>query len=64
MRWFAEKVVLDAIAKLLPEEHREDFYRVMAHLHDVERDDVILQIVEATGFLGLACARWARRRKT
>ena len=43
----------DAIAKLLPKEYREDFYRLMAHLHDVEPDDEILQIVEAMGFLGL-----------
>jgi hypothetical protein len=44
---------IDAIAKLLPKEYREDFYRLMAHLHDVEPDDEILQIVEAMGFLGL-----------
>jgi len=44
---------VDAIAKLLPKDDREHFYRLMAHLHDVQPDDEILQIVEAMGFLGL-----------
>ena len=43
----------DSIAKLLPQERREQFYRRMAHLRNLQPDDEMLQIAEAMGYLAL-----------
>jgi hypothetical protein len=42
-----------AIAKLLPAEHREQFYRHVAHIENLGPHDDILHIAEAMGFLAL-----------
>jgi len=49
----AEPSLFDAIAKLLPAEQREYFYRRMAHLRQLSPNDEMLQIAEAMGFLAL-----------
>ena len=45
--------MFDSIAKLLPAERREQFYRRMAHLRNLQPDDEMLQIAEAMGYLAL-----------
>jgi hypothetical protein len=45
--------LFDEIAKLLPANQREHFYRRMAHLRNLNPNDEILQVTEAMGFLAL-----------
>lgn len=49
----APESIFDRIAKLLPADSREHFYRRMAHLRDLSPEDDMLQIAEAMGFLAL-----------
>ena len=45
--------LFDSIAQLLPEAHREHFYRRIAHLRQLDPNDDLLQVAEAMGFLAL-----------
>ena len=49
----ADHTLFDTIADLLPANHREHFYRRMAHFRSLAPNDDILQIAEAMGFLAL-----------
>jgi hypothetical protein len=47
------ETIFDQIAKLLPRELREHFFRRIAHLRDLTPNDDMLLIAEAMGFLAL-----------
>jgi hypothetical protein len=47
------ETIFDQIAKLLPPDHREHFFRRIAHLRDLSPNDDMLLIAEAMGFLAL-----------
>lgn len=48
-----EKNLFDNIATLLPEEHREGYYRHLLHFKKLSPDDDLLIIAEAMGYLAL-----------
>jgi hypothetical protein len=47
------ETIFDQIAKLLPPDFREHFFRRIAHLRDLSPNDDMLLIAEAMGFLAL-----------
>jgi hypothetical protein len=47
------ETIFDQIAKLLPPDLREHFFRRIAHLRDLSPNDDMLLIAEAMGFLAL-----------